>query len=365
MNKSSESGNEIPAQIQEQVQKTNEEVVRIYELKNKSYQMLTQMLPVMDQMMGYFTKTLTEEIAEALIKNAKEINRYLEMGYFGKELLSEEKCETINAKWKEDGNIQEAQQELGKILADMREHMVLAREQAEEQRHTCCCCNQRNFFLPLTRYYDLMQEYYGGVPWKHETQNNEEMVCPVCGSFDRERLIVLALDREDLSRKKILQFAPSNAVDNFLKDRENAGYDTCDLFMEGVSYQADIQNLDMIEEKAYDIWICSHVLEHVKDDRKAMQELYRITKPNGYGLILVPLDLHQKETEEEWEASIEERWRRFGQDDHVRKYAKYDFIKRLEASGFKVEELDIDTFGKDIFQCNALSDTSVLYKVKR
>lgn len=362
-----ENRKEIPKEIQERVQKTNQEVITMYELKNKYYQLLTGLLPVMDKIMVYFTNSdmLSEDILENLLKKVEEINAYLEGCVFQKEFLPKEKYEKLISQLQETANSQEWQSQMVEVLTQMRENIVLAKGKAEKQRHTCCCCNRQDFFLPLTKYYDFMQEYYGAIPWNYETQNSEDMVCPGCGSFDRERLMVLALQQEDLRQKKILQIAPSPAVDHFIKSRENAGYDTCDLFMEGVSYQADIQNMDMVEAESYHIWICSHVLEHVLDDRKAMQELYRITKKGGYGFVLVPLDLNQKETDEEWGRPVEECWRRFGQDDHTRKYAKHDFVKRLEDSGFEVEELNMDFFGKEIFEMNSLSKTSVLYKVKR
>lgn len=361
-----ENRDEIPQEVWERVQKTNQEVVKTFELKNKYYQLLTEMLPIMDKIRQYFIKEciLSQDVVITLLNNVEQIGAYLDGCIFGEEFLPE-KYQNMVLRLREKGNSEVWQKEMFEVLTVMQENITAAMEHAQKQRHICCCCSRENFFLPLTKYYDFMQEYYGAAPWEYQTQNSEDMVCPACGSFDRERLIVLALDREDLSRKKILQFAPSNAVDNFLKSRENAGYDTCDLYMEGVSYQADIQNMDMIGEQVYDIWICSHVLEHVKDDRKAMQELYRITKKGGYGLVLVPLDLNQKETDEEWGRPVEECWRRFGQDDHTRKYAKHDFVKRLEDSGFEVEELNMDFFGKEIFEMNSLSRTSVLYKVKR
>lgn len=358
---------EIPKEVQEKVQKSNKEVIRIYELKSKYYQLLRGMLPVMDKIMVYFTTggNLPEDTMRKLLKNVEQISAYLEGCVFQKEFLPKEKYQKLICQWEQAGNSREWQSQMGEVLTEMRENIVLAKMKAEKQRHTCCCCNRQDFFLPLTKYYDFMQEYYGAIPWNHETQKSEDMVCPSCGSFDRERLMALALQEEDLRQKKILHIAPSSALDIFLKGRKNAGYDTCDLFMEGVSYQADIQNMDMVEAESYHIWICSHVLEHVQDDRKAMQELYRITKKGGYGFVLVPLDLNQKETDEEWGRPVEECWRRFGQDDHTRKYAKHDFVKRLKDSGFEVEELNIDFFGEEIFEINSLSKTSVLYKVKK
>jgi ubiquinone/menaquinone biosynthesis C-methylase UbiE len=33
------------------------------------------------------------------------------------------------------------------------------------------------------------------------------------------------------------------------------------------------------EDNQYDVILCNHVLEHIPDDTKAMQELYRVLKP--------------------------------------------------------------------------------------
>jgi ubiquinone/menaquinone biosynthesis C-methylase UbiE len=47
---------------------------------------------------------------------------------------------------------------------------------------------------------------------------------------------------------------------------------------------ADVkQTSDLItfEDNQYDVILCNHVLEHIPDDTKAMQELYRVLKPGG------------------------------------------------------------------------------------
>jgi ubiquinone/menaquinone biosynthesis C-methylase UbiE len=44
--------------------------------------------------------------------------------------------------------------------------------------------------------------------------------------------------------------------------------------------KADICDLPF-EDNQYDVILCNHVLEHIPDDTKAMQELYRVLKPGG------------------------------------------------------------------------------------
>ena len=39
----------------------------------------------------------------------------------------------------------------------------------------------------------------------------------------------------------------------------------------------------------FDLVICSHVLEHVREDRQAMAELFRVTRPGGLALLPVPV----------------------------------------------------------------------------
>jgi ubiquinone/menaquinone biosynthesis C-methylase UbiE len=47
--------------------------------------------------------------------------------------------------------------------------------------------------------------------------------------------------------------------------------------------KADICDLPF-EDNQYDVILCNHVLEHIPDDTKAMQELYRVLKPGGMAI---------------------------------------------------------------------------------
>ena len=239
----------------------------------------------------------------------------------------------------------------------------------EENIRHCSLCKEKVYYLPLPVEYFEFRRKYGLPKSRSETLNEKEYICPVCGSFDRERLIVSYLEQSgNLTSPEVslLQIAPSKAMEEYLfANYPNLNYSSGDLYMEDVTFQLDIQDMNMISDDSYDMWICSHVLEHVPDDRKALKELHRILKKNGTGILLVPLDLNMMETDEEVGCSEEENWRRFGQGDHVRKYAKHDFIKRILDSGFSLEYLGKDFFGAKLFKDNGLSNTAILYVLRK
>lgn len=239
----------------------------------------------------------------------------------------------------------------------------------EENIRQCSLCKEKIYYLPLPEEYNELRKKYQLIRSRSETLNEKEYICPVCGSLDRERLIVAYLEKSEILKSpglNLLQIAPSKPIEDYLfVNYPNLNYASGDLYMEGVTFQLDLQDMSMISDESYDIWICSHVLEHVPDDRMALKELYRILKKNGTGILLVPLDLNVVETDEEVGCSEEENWRRFGQGDHVRKYAKQDFIKRIVDSGFTLECLGKEFFGAKMFKDNGFSDTSILYVLRK
>lgn len=70
------------------------------------------------------------------------------------------------------------------------------------------------------------------------------------------------------------------------------------------------------------------------DDTKAINEVYRILKPGGVFITMVPICEGWDQTYENPAIkTVEMRELHFGQFDHVRFYGR-DFIKRLERAGF-------------------------------
>ena len=80
----------------------------------------------------------------------------------------------------------------------------------------------------------------------------------------------------------VLHIAPERVFEKKLKQLKNLDYITADLDPGRAMVQMDITNISY-EDNFFDVILCSHVLEHIPDDRKAMRELYRVLKPGGLG----------------------------------------------------------------------------------
>ena len=234
----------------------------------------------------------------------------------------------------------------------------------------CACCGREvEAYVPLPAYYTDMYERAGMVPWRSEMLNAAAYSCPHCGAADRERAYALCMERL-LPREipfRLLDIAPAEPLGAFVRRVfPQAEYRTGDLFMEGVDYRLDVMDMRPIGDGSLDFFVCSHVLEHVADDRQAMRELRRVLKPSGCGILVVPLDLNAQVMDEDLNCTDElERWRRFGQDDHVRKYTKRDYLQRMAESGLAVQACDTRFLGARAVWENGLSDTATVYIVRR
>jgi predicted SAM-dependent methyltransferase len=137
--------------------------------------------------------------------------------------------------------------------------------------------------------------------------------------------------------QRMLHFAPEKQMSRRLAQVASLDYVTADIAENRAMKQLDITSISEPDD-SFDVVYCSHVLEHVTEDRQAMAELFRILRPGGWALLLVPI---QGEVTYE-DASIqtpEARREAFDQEDHVRIYGR-DFQQRLTQAGFLVEEHD-------------------------
>ena len=219
---------------------------------------------------------------------------------------------------------------------------------------------QKNALLLNKIYTELKLIYYGGknlycpccehyfrtfFPHGHPLRTSAS--CPNCGSLERHRLLLLYLYYKTnffSENLRVLHFTPSYALEKRFKRISNLDYITTALDNPRAMISMDITDI-RYPENYFNVILCYHILEHVENDRLAMQELYRVLKPNGWAIIQVPIDYKLETTLENSNiTSAKDREYYYGHRNHLRRYGR-DYVKKLENIGFKVK---IDDFISEI-----------------
>ncbi|RNC91671.1 MAG: SAM-dependent methyltransferase [Allomuricauda sp.] len=179
------------------------------------------------------------------------------------------------------------------------------------------------------------------LPYGYENPR-ENVLSPSTLSLERHRLLWLYLKNETNffnAKLKVLHIAPEQAFFGRFKKLPNLEYITSDLNSPLATVKADICALPF-EDNSFDVILCNHVLEHIPDDTKAMQELFRVMNQNGWGIFQIPQDVKRQTTfEDDSITDKKERAKVFGQYDHVRIYG-LDYFAKLRRIGFEVEEIN-------------------------
>ena len=136
--------------------------------------------------------------------------------------------------------------------------------------------------------------------------------CTRCQSLERHRAFRQAFldigEAELAGRNPALQFSADPAV-----PRE--WFAGLEVSQYGGDNSLDLMQIDRADG-AYQLVICNHVLEHVPDDRSALQELGRITAAEGLVFLSFP-DPLRRETTVDWGYADESRhghYRHYGRD---------------------------------------------------
>lgn len=233
------------------------------------------------------------------------------------------------------------------------------------------CGNEAKKFISIKDELSMIlkQHRFPYPLWRFETLNYNAYTCPTCGASDRDRLYALYLKKKVLNiRKKItlLDFAPSENLASFIKKHRNVKYRSADLFMDNVDDTVDIQDMNIYPDDTFDFLICSHVLEHVPNDRAALNEINRVLKPGGEAIIMVPIIWFGGKFDEDPDEQREnERWRRFAQYDHIRLYTKKEFTRRVSDSGLIIQTYTARQLGLANFKKFGISARSVLYVMRK
>lgn len=243
---------------------------------------------------------------------------------------------------------------------------LLLHHKTERARPAAADATEARTSLPNRVYCPICRGRFGQfMPFGKPARQNA--LCPACGSLERHRALWAFLERHTdffaSPSLRLLHFAPEACLESRFRELFKARYVTADLLDRRADVQADITDL-RFPDASFDVVYCSHVLEHVPEDRKAMRELHRVLDKDGIAIVMVPL--RGQVTDEDLSVtSPEERTRRYGQWDHVRYYG-LDIVGRLEEAGFAVQAVETaKTFTPDEMALMRLSSDWIFLCRKR
>lgn len=160
--------------------------------------------------------------------------------------------------------------------------------------------------------------------------------CRDCGSLERTRLLWMYLERLQLPADcKILHLAPERGIfDNLSKRFPHGDYTAADIDPKRYSFAKKCLKIDLTELESwpsneYDLILHCHVMEHIPCNiAYPIFHLHRMMKPTGTHLCVIPF--MRGEYEECFdEIGDDERTKRFGQYDHVRRFGREGVEKHL------------------------------------
>lgn len=161
----------------------------------------------------------------------------------------------------------------------------------------------------------------------------------------------------------MLHVAPEPHISRRIRQHAFIDYLSADLKAGDAMVAMDITVIPHAEGH-FDVIYCSHVLEHVLDDRKAMHELCRVLAPEGWAVLQVPITADET-FEDPSITDPAERERLFGRYDHVRRYGP-DYANRLSEAGFDVKKINaVDAVGAEsIEQLGIMRDEDIFFCTK-
>ena len=128
-----------------------------------------------------------------------------------------------------------------------------------------------------------------------DKNNRHRAKCPKCGELERARMAMLVVneiyDDHKASQTDVLHISPENFLRKIFKKKYKS-YISSDLYRKDVDHQFDIEEIPY-PDNSFDLVFASHVLEYVKNDKKAINEIKRVLRPGGLAFLPVPM-LHDK-----------------------------------------------------------------------
>lgn len=173
------------------------------------------------------------------------------------------------------------------------------------------------------------------------TEHVESAVCPRCGSVARDRFLLFCFFSRTERRPglRVLETSPRLGREYRRMMRSLFDYvaSDFDLSAHRGDVRIDLQDIAM-PDSSIDVLLTPHVLEHVPDTDRALNEIHRVLAPGGCVYLQVPLQ--QGHTTRPTEPEFH------GDDTPVHFRFGWDLTDRLVAAGFEVEILLMNEFAK-------------------
>lgn len=166
--------------------------------------------------------------------------------------------------------------------------------------------------------------------------------CNFCGSHDRDRHLFMYFDKlklwDKLKNSSVIHFAPEWRISKKIEELLPSRYVMADLYPSMPSIEKiDLTNIPYTEN-SFDVFICNHVLEHVPDYLKALKEIHRVLKKDGFAILQTPYSkLLAKNFQDDGINTNELRLIYYGQEDHIRHFSEKVFLKSIEDVGFELQ----------------------------
>ena len=181
----------------------------------------------------------------------------------------------MGRKRKGDGYNQGKYKEVEYFLKGLRAPIFKLININSKHKYICPICNYKGPFM--------------------DKNNRHHAKCPKCGELERARMAMLVVneiyDDHKASQTDVLHISPENFLRKIFKKKYKS-YISSDLYRKDVDHQFDIEEIPY-PDKSFDLVFASHVLEYVKNDKKAINEIKRVLRPGGLAFLPVPM-LHDK-----------------------------------------------------------------------
>ena len=221
----------------------------------------------------------------------------------------------------------------------------------------------RNFEDPIDgkKYRKLLP--YGRV------RTRPNALSPSTLSLERHRALWIYLKEHTnlfTEQNRMLHLAPEYCYINRFKSMKNLDYVTGDLNSPWADHHFDVHSIPF-DENSFDVLMANHLMEHVEDDYKVLDEFFRVLKSRGWGILQVPIDWKNPNTEEDKSVTDPlEKERLYWQSDHVRLYGYENYPDRLRGAGFDVEIVDMQKqLGEERYNRYCLGEERWVFVVRK